>query len=63
MFSYIPFTFPQSSKCFLSNGVKNMNILASGPELQTVRFRYVILGEHLGKKGGGSLRGFNMAVE
>ena len=30
------------SKCFLSNGTKNMHILASGPELQAVRFRYVI---------------------
>uniref|UniRef100_A0A4W5LGJ4 Somatolactin alpha n=1 Tax=Hucho hucho TaxID=62062 RepID=A0A4W5LGJ4_9TELE len=34
IFSYIPFTFPQTSKCFLSNGTKNMHILASGPELQ-----------------------------
>jgi hypothetical protein len=45
-FSYIPFTFPQTSKCFLSNGINNMHILASGPELQAVRFGYVILGEN-----------------
>ena len=32
--SYIHFTFPQTSKCVLSNGIKNMHILASGPELQ-----------------------------
>jgi hypothetical protein len=43
IFSYIPFTFPQTSKCFLSNGTKKMHILASGPELQAVRFGYVIL--------------------
>jgi hypothetical protein len=43
--SYIPFTFPQHSKCFLSNGTKNMHSLASGPELQAVRFQYAILGE------------------
>ena len=43
--SYIHFTFPQTSKCFLSNGIKNMHILASGPELQAVRFGYVILGK------------------
>ena len=36
--SYIPFTFSQPSKCFLSNGTKNMHILTSGPELQAVRF-------------------------
>ena len=47
IFSYIPFTFPQTSKCFLSNGTKNMHILASGPELQAVRFEYVISGENL----------------
>ena len=46
IFYYIPFRFPQTSKCFLSNGTKNMNILASGPELQAVRFGYVILGEN-----------------
>jgi hypothetical protein len=50
IFSYIPFTFPQTSKCFLSNGTKNMNILASGPDLMAVRFGYVILGEKV-KKG------------
>ena len=50
LFSYINFTFPQTSKCFLSNGIKNMHILASGPELQTVIFGYVILGEKF-KKG------------
>ena len=44
IFSYIPFTFPQTSKCFLSNGTKNMHILASGPELPAVRFEFVILG-------------------
>jgi hypothetical protein len=33
IFSYIPFTFSQMSKCFLSNGTKNMHILASGAEL------------------------------
>ena len=48
--SNIPFTFPQTTKCFLSNGTKNMHILASGPEQQAVRFGYVILGEHF-KKG------------
>ena len=37
------FSFPQTSMCFLSNGIKNMHILASGPELQAVRFGYVIL--------------------
>ena len=42
IFSYIQFTFPQTSKCFLSNGTKNIHILASGPELQAVRFGYVI---------------------
>jgi hypothetical protein len=44
LFSYINLTFPQTSKCFLSNGIKN--ILASGPELQVVRFGYVILDKH-----------------
>ena len=44
IFSYIPFTFPQTSK--LSNGAKNMHVLASGPELQAVRFGYVILDVH-----------------
>ena len=33
-YPYIHFTFPQTSKCFISNGTKNMHILASGPELQ-----------------------------
>ena len=47
---YIPYTFPQTSKCFHSNGTKNMHILALGPELQAVRFRYVIFGENW-KKG------------
>jgi hypothetical protein len=42
IFSYIQFTFPQTSKCFLSNGTKNMHILASGPDLWAVRFGYVI---------------------
>ena len=28
----------------VSNGIKNMHIPASGPELQAVRFGYVILG-------------------
>uniref|UniRef100_A0A4W5P2B6 VWFA domain-containing protein n=1 Tax=Hucho hucho TaxID=62062 RepID=A0A4W5P2B6_9TELE len=46
IFSYINFTFPQTSKCFLSNGIKNMHILASGPKLQAVRFGYVILSEN-----------------
>jgi hypothetical protein len=43
IFSYIHFTFPQSSKCFLSNGINNMHILDSGPELQAGRCGYVIL--------------------
>jgi hypothetical protein len=34
------FTFPQTSKCFLSNGANNPHILASGPELKAVRFSY-----------------------
>ena len=34
--------FHKLQKCFLSNGTKNMHILASGPELQAVRFGYVI---------------------
>ena len=29
----------KASKCFLSNGTKNMHIVAAGPELQAVRFR------------------------
>jgi hypothetical protein len=40
LFYYINLTFPQTSKCFLSNVIKNMHILASGPELQAVRFGY-----------------------
>jgi hypothetical protein len=51
IFSYIQFIFPQTSKCFLSNGTKNMHILASGPEIQAVRFGYVISGE-IWSKGG-----------
>ena len=39
---YIQFTFPQTPKCLLSNGTNNMYIFASGPELQAVRFGYVI---------------------
>ena len=31
LFSYIPFTFPQTLKCFLSNGITNMHTIASGP--------------------------------
>jgi hypothetical protein len=31
---------------FFSNGTKNMHVLASGPELQAVRFGDVILGEN-----------------
>ena len=50
IFSYINLTFPQTSKCFLSNGTKNIYILASAPELQAGRFGYVILGENW-KKG------------
>ena len=42
----LSFTFPKPSKCFLSNGTKNMHILASGPELQAVMFEYVILGKN-----------------
>ena len=41
IFSYIPFTFTQTSECFLSNETKNMHILGSRPELQAVRFGYV----------------------
>ena len=41
IFSYIQFTFTQTSECFLSNGYKNMHVLASGPELQAVRLGYV----------------------
>ena len=55
IFAYIHFTFPQTSKCFLSNGIMNMHILASGPELQAVKCGYVILGENW-KKGVRSLR-------
>ena len=40
----------QTSNCFLSYGINNMHILASGPEIQAVRFGYVILGKNL-KKG------------
>ena len=40
LFSYIQFTFTQTSECFLSNGIKNMHILGSVPELQAVRFGY-----------------------
>ena len=36
----------------LSNGIKNMYILASGPELQAVGFGDAILGENLRKKKG-----------
>ena len=46
---HIHFTFPQTSKCFLSNGINNMHILVSGSDLQAVRFGYVIIGEN-GKK-------------
>ena len=58
IFFYIQFTFPQTSKCFFSNGIKNMHILASGLELQAVRF-----GCHFRrklKKRGGSLRDFKV---
>ena len=41
IFSYIQFTFTQTPECFLSNGTKNMHILGSVPELQSVRFGYV----------------------
>jgi hypothetical protein len=58
LFPYIPFTFPHTSKCFLSYSTKNMHILASGPELQAGRFGYVILGENQ----GGSLRGFKLML-
>ena len=51
IFSYIQFTFTQTSECFLSNGTKNMHILASGPELQAVRFGYVF-SRKLKKVGG-----------
>ena len=47
IFSYIPFTFTQTAKCFLSYGTKNVHILA---ELQAVRFAYAILGKNF-KKG------------
>ena len=52
IFSYIPFTFPHTPKCFLSNGTNNMLILASGPELQAVRFGYVIFGKNLKRSAG-----------
>ena len=32
-------------QCFHSNGIKNMQNLASGPELQAVRFGYDIMAE------------------
>jgi hypothetical protein len=32
----VNFLFPQTSKCFLSKGIKNVHMLASGLELQTV---------------------------
>ena len=41
IFSYMLFTFTQTSECFLSNGTKNMHIPGSVPELQAVRFGYV----------------------
>ena len=44
LFSYIQFTFPQTSKWFLSNCTNNMRILAPGPELQAIRLGYVING-------------------
>jgi hypothetical protein len=53
IFSYMNFTFPQTSTCFLSNGIKNMLILASGPDLQAVRFWYDILGEKVLKSDRG----------
>jgi hypothetical protein len=37
--------FHKLEKCFLSNGINNMHILASGPELQAIRFGYVISGK------------------
>jgi hypothetical protein len=39
LFSYINFTFPQTSKC--------LQEYASGSELQVVRFGYVILGKNV----------------
>jgi hypothetical protein len=51
IFSYVQFTFPQTSKYFLSNGTNKIHGLASGPELQAVRFGYFILCENW-KKGG-----------
>jgi hypothetical protein len=41
------FTFPHTSKCFLSNGIRNMHILASCLELQALRFGYVILSKNV----------------
>jgi hypothetical protein len=38
------------SKWFLSNGINNMHILASGPEQQAITFGYVIVDENV-KKG------------
>jgi hypothetical protein len=58
IFSYILFTFPQTSKCFLWNGTNKMHILASGPELLAVRFGYVIFGE----KKGRILKSFHCAA-
>jgi hypothetical protein len=50
IFFEIPFTFPQFSKCFLSNGTNSMHILYSGLDLQAVRFGYVILGKNWKEK-------------
>ena len=47
-----PAPFTQMSMCFLSNLIKNIHILALGPELQAVRFGYVILGENWREKKG-----------
>ena len=60
IFSYIHFTFPQTSKCFLSNGIKNMHILASGPELQAVRFGHVIFGESFKKEVRSLIKGLDI---
>ena len=60
IFNYILFTFPWPSKCFLSNGTKNMHIRASGPELQAVRFGYVILGKNWKKGANPILYTFNI---
>ena len=62
IFSYIPFTFPYTSKCFRLNGTKNMYILASGPELLAVRFGYAILGENWRKGGGSSIGSLTLFV-